>query len=54
MPDNRSAPRPLRVAIIGSGPSGLYAADALTNHDEVAVSVDVAVQQAPGVPTAPT
>lgn len=41
MPDNGSAARPLRVAIIGSGPSGLYAAEALTRHDEVEVSIDV-------------
>jgi ferredoxin--NADP+ reductase len=32
---------PLRVAIIGSGPSGLYAAEALIKQTEVAVSVDV-------------
>ncbi len=41
MPDNGSATRPLRVAIIGSGPSGLYAAEALTRHDDVEVSIDV-------------
>jgi len=29
----------LRVAIIGSGPAGVYAADALTQHDDVAVDV---------------
>ena len=32
--------RPLRVAIIGSGPSGMYAADALASQD-MPVSVDV-------------
>ncbi|MFM8350199.1 MAG: FAD-dependent oxidoreductase, partial [Actinomycetales bacterium] len=31
----------LRVAIVGSGPSGMYAADALTSQDEMPVSVDV-------------
>ena len=33
--------RALRVAIIGSGPSGMYAADALASQDQVPVSVDV-------------
>ena len=33
--------RPLRVAVIGAGPSGIYAADALTKQDAVPVSVDV-------------
>ena len=33
--------RPLRVAIVGSGPSGLYAADALAAQDDIAVSIDV-------------
>ncbi len=33
--------RPLRVAIIGAGPSGLYAAEALTKQKDVAVRVDV-------------
>lgn len=32
---------PLRVAVIGSGPSGLYAAEALLKQTEVPVSVDV-------------
>jgi ferredoxin--NADP+ reductase len=32
---------PLRVAVIGSGPSGLYAADALSSQTEVPVLVDV-------------
>ncbi|WP_338748957.1 NAD(P)-binding protein [Janibacter alittae] len=41
MPDSRSGTSPLRVAIIGSGPSGLYAAEALTSQDDVEVSVDV-------------
>ena len=40
------APRPLRVAIIGSGPAGVYAADILTKSQEVAggdvqVSIDL-------------
>lgn len=33
--------RPIRVAVVGSGPSGMYTADALTSHDEVAMSVDI-------------
>ena len=33
--------RPLRVAIVGSGPSGMYAADALTGQEGIDVSVDI-------------
>lgn len=33
--------RPLRVAVIGSGPSGMYAADALVGQSEIDVSVDI-------------
>ncbi|MCX7802910.1 MAG: FAD-dependent oxidoreductase [Meiothermus ruber] len=33
--------RPLRVAVIGAGPSGIYATEALIKQSEVAVSVDV-------------
>ena len=29
----------LRVAVVGSGPAGVYAAAALTDRDEVAVDV---------------
>ncbi|MFC4636892.1 FAD-dependent oxidoreductase [Deinococcus hohokamensis] len=36
-----SSQRPLRVAVIGSGPSGIYAAEALIKQNEVAVTVDV-------------
>lgn len=43
--DGSAAPpserRPLRVAIIGAGPAGIFAADALTQQDEVPVSVDL-------------
>ncbi len=35
------ASRQLRVAIVGSGPSGIYAADALTSQEEIPVSVDI-------------
>lgn len=41
MPDSRSAIHPLRVAIIGAGPSGLYAAEALATQDDLDVSIDV-------------
>ena len=33
--------RPFRVAVIGSGPSGMYAADALVGQDAVPVSIDI-------------
>jgi ferredoxin--NADP+ reductase len=33
--------RPLRVAVIGSGPAGMYAADALLKQSEGPVSVDI-------------
>ena len=33
--------RPLRVAVIGSGPSGMYAADALLAQEDIPVSVDI-------------
>lgn len=33
--------RPLRVAVVGSGPSGMYAADALVGQDAIPVEVDV-------------
>lgn len=36
-----SAPRPLRVAVVGAGPAGIYAAEALAGHDEVPVEVDL-------------
>ena len=37
----RSAGRPLRVAVVGAGPAGIYAADALTRQDDVPVAVDL-------------
>ena len=33
--------RPRRVAVVGSGPSGMYAADALVNQTDIPVEVDV-------------
>ncbi|MSO26797.1 MAG: NADP oxidoreductase [Candidatus Nanopelagicales bacterium] len=33
--------RPLRVAVVGSGPSGMYAADALISQQDLPVTVDV-------------
>src|ERR687896_498223 len=33
--------RPLRVAIVGSGPAGFYTAEHLLKHDDVAVEVDM-------------
>lgn len=36
-----SPDRPLRVAVVGSGPSGIYAADALTAQDDLPVTVDL-------------
>ena len=36
-----SGERPLRVAVIGAGPAGIYTADALTRQDDVPVAVDL-------------
>ena len=36
-----SAGNPLRVAIVGAGPAGFYAADHLLKQDDVAVAVDI-------------
>ena len=36
-----SAERPLRVAVVGAGPAGIYAAEALTRQDAVPVAVDL-------------
>lgn len=33
--------RPARIAIVGAGPSGLYAADALLTQDDLPVSIDI-------------
>ncbi|MCP3013250.1 FAD-dependent oxidoreductase [Nocardiopsis dassonvillei] len=40
-PEQHSTAAPLRVAVIGSGPAGVYAADALTRQRRVPVRVDV-------------
>src|SRR3954463_3960218 len=40
-PPPPSAEHPLRVAVVGAGPAGIYAADALTRQDAVPVAVDV-------------
>lgn len=36
-----SSARPLRVAVVGAGPAGIYAAEALRNQDAVPVAVDL-------------
>src|SRR3954454_22587755 len=36
-----SVARPLRVAVVGAGPAGIYAAEALTRQDAVPVVVDL-------------
>jgi NADPH-dependent glutamate synthase beta subunit-like oxidoreductase len=41
MPVPPSADRPLRVAVVGAGPAGIYAAEALTRQDAVPVAVDL-------------
>ena len=40
-PPHDSMPDPLRVAVIGSGPAGIYTAGALLNQDREPVTVDV-------------
>src|SRR3954449_9971515 len=40
-PPPPSAEPPLRVAVVGAGPAGIYAADALTRQDAVPVAVDL-------------
>src|SRR3954452_3076748 len=40
-PPPPSPDRPLRVAVIGAGPAGIYAADALAQQDAVPVAVDL-------------
>lgn len=42
IPESQSpGPAPLRVAVIGSGPAGIYTADALTRQQRVPVAVDI-------------
>jgi NADPH-dependent glutamate synthase beta subunit-like oxidoreductase len=41
VPAPPSAGRPLRVAVVGAGPAGIYAAEALTRQDDVPVAVDL-------------
>ncbi len=41
MTSSVARPSPLRVAVVGSGPAGFYAAEALLRSPEVAVEVDV-------------
>src|SRR5215211_9427708 len=36
-----SAAHSLRIAVIGAGPAGIYAAEALTRQDDVPVAVDL-------------
>lgn len=38
---NAAVRRPLRVAVVGAGPAGLYAAQSLTDQSQVQVSVDL-------------
>ncbi len=40
-PPPPSADHPLRVAVVGAGPAGIYAAEALTRQDAVPVAVDL-------------
>jgi ferredoxin--NADP+ reductase len=41
VPDRSLPGRPLRVAVVGAGPAGIYAADALAGQDDVPVAVDL-------------
>jgi ferredoxin--NADP+ reductase len=41
MRDVAESARPLRVAVVGAGPAGIYAADALASQDDVPVAVDL-------------
>jgi NADPH-dependent glutamate synthase beta subunit-like oxidoreductase len=41
VPPPPSADHPLRVAVVGAGPAGIYAAEALTRQDDVPVAVDL-------------
>jgi ferredoxin--NADP+ reductase len=36
-----AADRPLRIAVVGAGPAGLYAADSLLRRDDISLTVDV-------------
>ena len=36
----------LRVAVIGSGPAGIYAAEALTRQQQIPVHVDIKIGRA--------
>ena len=40
-PSSATAGHPLRVAVVGAGPAGIYAAEALTRQDDVPVAVDL-------------
>jgi NADPH-dependent glutamate synthase beta subunit-like oxidoreductase len=40
-PTPPSTDRPLRVAVVGAGPAGIYAADALTRQSDIPVAVDL-------------
>ena len=40
-PTPPSTDRPLRVAVVGAGPAGIYAAEALTRQSDVPVAVDL-------------
>ncbi|MCV2489614.1 FAD-dependent oxidoreductase [Geodermatophilus sp. YIM 151500] len=41
VPESRPTPGPLRVAVVGAGPAGIYTAEALSRQSDVPVAVDL-------------